>query len=294
YEDNVRESLSSEEPHRLRRGGVEEGVADEESGMHAFSGGYEKVSDRCSEQERQDVISRGVDPHSVEESLSFSKMLLRDVSREGGAGAVPQESSKSPEIDPDTVVSARQYLNRYVIAQLNDAILIIDQHAAAERIRFEKLLRDYEDRGIESQTLMLPLEIRMSSKELLFVGEYSDLFPVLGFEIEVHDDHVTLKSVPAVLSSGNHEELMRSVVSDIMEIEEFSEKDAKLTGKYRDSVIATMACHSSVRMNQRISEKEAANLVKELFSCRNAYACPHGRPIVWRLTPAEIDRHFDR
>ncbi|MDD3661650.1 MAG: DNA mismatch repair endonuclease MutL, partial [Candidatus Dojkabacteria bacterium] len=169
YEDNVRESLSSEEPHRLRRGGAGEDISNEGGREHTLSDSFENRSTTQSFRESTHAISRPVNPHTVEESLSFSKLILSDASQEGGTGVLPQESSKSPEIDPDTVVSARQYLNRYVIAQLNDAILIIDQHAAAERIRFEKLLRDYEDRGIESQTLMLPLEIRMSSKELLFV-----------------------------------------------------------------------------------------------------------------------------
>jgi len=226
----------------------------------------------------------------VLEDSGADSFRLRNQARERGESA----STGAIHIGKDDHIEARQFLGRYIVAEADGALLLIDQHAAAERIRFETLLEDYETGKIESQTLMIPVECSVAETEALFIEEFKGVFSNLGYEIKVKNDRIFLNAVPLILAQGDQEALFREIVADLQELEQFAGQDAKLNEKYRGSVMATMACHSSVRMNQRISDKEAGNLVKELFTCKNSYSCPHGRPIVWKLDQGEIDLHFDR
>jgi DNA mismatch repair protein MutL len=245
--------------------------------------------------------------YDVEKSLAFSKMILEesgDMSMDAGRDDFNQDASQRDEesrdhefqgrIEVEGEIHAEQFLNRYIVAQIEDALFVIDQHAAAERIRFETLLNDHKDKGIEVQSLMLPVSIALAETEALFVEEMSGIFKELGFDIRVDGETVSLSGIPAILSSGDHEALFRSVLADLQEYDEIGSKKKVLEDEYRDSLIATMACHSSVRMNQRLNQKEAESIVRDLLKCKNSYSCPHGRPIVWKITQEEIDRHFNR
>lgn len=240
--------------------------------------------------------------YNVEQSLSFSRSLLEDAITIDNVGSESKtirsqsddRSESQQTIAVDDVVRARQYLGRYIVAEVASSLLIVDQHAAAERIRFEQLLRDYQGKEIAGQQLMIPVTISLAEPEAMYVDEQKVVFEHLGYDITVHASSVTISSVPAVLASGDHEAVFNSLLGDLQELEDFADNESKLKAKYRDSIIATMACHSSVRMQQKISDQEAVALIRALFQCDNAYACPHGRPIVWRLVSEEIDRRFDR
>lgn len=251
--------------------------------------------------------------YDVVKSLEFSKMILeedgepsqkvhREVVDHDAAysnneyiGHDPYDSlDLQKRIEVDGEIHAKQFLNRYIVAQIEDALFIIDQHAAAERIRFETLLSDYQDKGIEVQSLMIPIAITLAETEALFVEETANIIKDLGFNFTVDGDTVSLLGIPAMLSSGDHEGIFRSILADLQEFEEIGSKKKVLDDTYRDSLIATMACHTSVRMNQRLDPKEAERIVRDLLHCKNSYSCPHGRPIVWKLTQEEIDRHFSR
>ncbi len=255
--------------------------------------------------------------YGVKQSLEFSKAILRDAAagsgysasavsdREIDAAKAREETGLSDEAqekifsgEGDVEVKAHQFLNRYIVAAIGEELLIIDQHAAAERVRFEKLLSEYRDKGVEVQNLLVAENLDLTADTVGFVRENKDILEALGFVLGVGNGtksaNVVVKGVPAILAEADIPELTRDVLENLMNFEELGASGAILEDKYRNSVIATMACHSSVRMNRRLSDVEAADIVKRLFQCENSYSCPHGRPVAWRIPQDELDRKFER
>ena len=184
----------------------------------------------------------------------------------------------------------RQYLNRYIICEKNNELLIIDQHAAAERVRFESLLKNYQDKQSIRQQLLVPVKIKLSSTQIALLSEMKTVLQDVGFEFTTNKSQVIITAVPESTRNGNIEKMFIEVISDST-----NPKDIELivTEKY-ESIIATLACHTSLRANQAITDKDVIQLVENLFKCQNSYSCPHGRPIIWKLTKNEIDKKFDR
>lgn len=212
----------------------------------------------------------------VDESLEFSRMILQD-------------SSSDLEVKEEDSVS--QFLNRYLVTEKEGDLWIVDQHAAAERVRFERLLSEYDGKGIESQSLLVSEDLKLSKSDEEFIKEHGKALGYLGFEF---DNSSHLSALPSMLSKADPKQLVKEIIDELKDVEEFDSKEQILSGEYRDGIIATMACHSSVRANKRISSEEAKNIMRELMECENSYSCPHGRPIIWKLSPSEIDKHFNR
>jgi DNA mismatch repair protein MutL len=190
--------------------------------------------------------------------------------------------------------SIAQFLNKYIIVGYGEELWIIDQHAAAERIRFEKLLETYQSKHVESQSLLTPQTIQLSKEDVAFVEEHIEVLKDLGYEIELEKSTLTIQSIPALMHKGDHADILEEILEELEEYEDFKDKEGILKGKYRDDIIATMACHSSVRMNRHLNQQELIGIFKDLMGCRNSYSCPHGRPIIWRLSPNEIEKNFER
>lgn len=299
FQESLRENEFAKEeaaadrlrPYSSRAGGF--GVSDSE-GKHIYRVGADlRGADRS-------FRARHISRREIDENLSFTKRVLDDVNRdeiesEKHMSVLDRAAFSEPmKLETDEYISARQFLNRYIIAEIAENLFIIDQHAAAERIRFEKLQEDYASEGIEKQGLIIPVKIKFSDTEAFFAEEAKELLKTIGYGISVQKDTLTISTVPAILQNGDHASLFRQILGELQDFELGADISEKINEKYRDSLFATMACHSSVRMNQRISDSEAIRLVRDLFKCRNAYSCPHGRPIVWRITSQEIDQKFNR
>jgi DNA mismatch repair protein MutL len=227
--------------------------------------------------------------YGVKDSLEFSKIVLED-----SGEPVPEEQERYSDMQNYEFTGARQFMNRYIVVSVDDELWIVDQHAAAERVRFEKLLAEYSDKSIQSQKVMVPVEVNLSEPEKLFIDENEELMSGLGFEFKIGKDVIEVTAIPVHLMNADHATLFRDFVGYLSELEDFEDTDKKLSGKLRDSVIVTLACHSSVRMNKKISDSEASAILKDLFKCDNAYSCPHGRPIIWKVSSSEIDKQFSR
>ncbi|MEA3357030.1 MAG: DNA mismatch repair endonuclease MutL, partial [Patescibacteria group bacterium] len=231
--------------------------------------------------------------YSVKESIDFSKKLIQDsvpIVQKGAfnTDGFSQDSTGGSEL------RARQFLNRYIVVAVNHNLWIIDQHAAAERVRFEKLLKEYDGKGIESQSLLIPIIVDLQKADIAFISENLGVFKYLGYRLGVGKSKVEITEVPAILSDADHQKLFVEIVGHLRDVDEMASKKNVLKDKYRDVVMATMACHSSVRMNRKLSDQESSSIVKSLLLCDNSYSCPHGRPIVWKMSVNVIDKHFDR
>jgi DNA mismatch repair protein MutL len=183
-----------------------------------------------------------------------------------------------------------QYRESYIICQSGDDLLLIDQHAAHERIAFEKLRTQYGATGVERQMLMFPLVLDFDFREAAVVAEHLELLERLGFEIEPFGGNAfAVKAVPHLFSGGETERLIRDVVGELATIGK-----STLVEQALDGLLMLMACHRVVRANQLLSLVEIRALLAELDKVPFNAQCPHGRPVMQRLTLTDVERMFKR
>lgn len=183
-----------------------------------------------------------------------------------------------------------QYLNSYLLCQADDELVMVDQHAAHERIGFERLRMQLASNGIESQTLLFPLVLELEHREAAVLSEHLDDFGRFGFEVEAFGGRsFTIKSVPALVADVDAERLVRDLAAELNEIGRTGKLDNEI-----ERVLAVIACHSMVRANQALSLSEMQQLLKDLAEIDFGSCCPHGRPIMHRLPKREIEKLFHR
>ena len=243
-------------------------------------------------------ITFAKDSSSVRDSLNFSKELLNNDDQisnkqvDLGINYInkPTESNTEQSLPINGYIrNVFQIFNKYIVLEFEDKRLwIMDQHAVAERINFEKLQKTHEKK--DSQNLLVPTEISLSNEEKLFVLEFKEFFKELGFDISENKDGILINTVPVEFVESNFTDMFK----EIFEITEDIEMLKKNFTKLRDDILATLSCHASIRKGQPLDRSEMINLYNELKLCKNPYSCPHGRPAIWRLTLEEIDKNFER
>lgn len=176
--------------------------------------------------------------------------------------------------------------NIYILVQDNDGLIVIDQHAAHERIVYENLKDQIEKTEVLSQTLLIPRELELSINDARLLEKKLDLLKKFGFDIEFFGGSTFLiRSVPMVLSDIDAAPVIMELLSTLN------------SGSFEqlfDRIITSMACHSSVRKGRALAKEEIEKLIIDLSSKKIPDHCPHGRPIVWRLTYKELDKIFKR
>jgi DNA mismatch repair protein MutL len=177
----------------------------------------------------------------------------------------------------------------FLLAEGPDGIYVLDQHAAAERVTFERLSRDYKERRIASQRLLIPEVITLTPSEHALLEEHADDALGLGLEVRLlSGSAVAVHAVPKILSRAHPEHLVRDLVAEVGRAAKRPFNDAV------DLVLATMACHGSVRAGDVLSNEEAKALLVALDTAEFGGHCPHGRPVVMRLGWGELERRVGR
>lgn len=183
-----------------------------------------------------------------------------------------------------------QYRDSYLLCQDGDDLVIIDQHAAHERIGFERLKQGWLAGRVESQSLLFPPVMELNRSESDLVQKHLDDFARFGFELEPFGGHSwVLKAIPQILAKDDAEGLVRDVIDELADLGQSSKLEDAI-----DKVLITMACHSMVRANQSLSEEQVAALLRQLDTVDFGSHCPHGRPVMHRFRLGEIERLFHR
>lgn len=185
-------------------------------------------------------------------------------------------------------ISAIQLLQTYILLEYSDKVLLIDQHAAAERITFDKLKRKFDGNQFESQRLLLPYKLDLDQKQKNLLTENLDKFLKFGISIENLNNEFVIQELPNFLTTKDLQNLVVESLSDLIDY-----KVVKLEEVY-DRLMATIACHGSYRGGDKMSRFEIDELVLELFQTAKPYSCPHGRPVIWELTKYELEKKFGR
>ena len=181
-----------------------------------------------------------------------------------------------------------QVFDTYWLVQFEDKLFIIDQHAAHEKVKYERLMKQYHEKTVTSQRLMPPVIVTISPQEEAVLLEHMDTFQTLGFEIESFGGtEYALRSVPTDLYGCNEREMFLEVLNELSD---------GVRGNIRvvEEKIASMSCKAAVKGNNRLSMQEAEKLIDELLTLDNPYNCPHGRPTIISMTKTELEKKFKR
>jgi DNA mismatch repair protein MutL len=178
----------------------------------------------------------------------------------------------------------------YILAENAAGMILVDMHAAHERITYERLKSARDAEGVKRQPLLVPQTIALSSREVAVIAECEPLLLALGLVLSVAgEEAVVLREVPIALARSDLEQLVRDVVSDLIEYGSSDRIQAHL-----DEILSTMACHGSVRANRRLTLPEMNALLRDMEETERSGQCNHGRPTWVQMTLAELDKLFLR
>ena len=182
-----------------------------------------------------------------------------------------------------------QVFDSYIIAEKGDEMMIIDQHAAHERLKYEELKKDIASKQVVSQMLIEPVIVNLTGSEMTAYRDNKQLFDDIGFESEEFgDDAVIVRSVPGEVELGEVEPLVLELVAQGEELRK------ELITEKNERLLYTIACKSAVKANMRMSKIEMETLVRNVLRLKNINTCPHGRPIIVTMSKKELEKEFKR
>lgn len=188
-------------------------------------------------------------------------------------------------------VAVAQIHGIYIVAQTEKGMVLVDMHAAHERITYERLKQQYwGQNGVRSQPLLIPVTMAVSQREADVVQSHEAFFQSLGFVVDrLGEEQVVVRQTPVTLQKADVEALMRDVLSDLI-----AHGSSARIQRHIDEMLATMACHSSVRANRKLSLEEMNGLLREMEQTHRSNQCNHGRPTWVHLSIEQMDKLFLR
>ncbi len=221
-------------------------------------------------------------PSAVRETLA----TYRSMATAPSLADLPEQAAEVPPLG----FAVAQLAGVYILAENRDGLVVVDMHAAHERITYERLKASYDDRDLVRQPLLVPETIAVAESEANHVEESGDALRQLGLVVDrTGPTSLTVREVPALLRDADVEGLLRDVLADLSESGR-SERIADAS----EELLATMACHHSVRANRLLSIDEMNALLRDMEATERADQCNHGRPTWTTITMDELDRLFLR
>ena len=254
-------------------------------------------------------ISPGTALHAQQPVFSEDRILYEDALAAQPATRLGQDSSYSAEVYHENIRRGEQlsldlgeqrqtpaytYIGQvfdtYIIIQMCDKMYIIDQHAAHEKIYYERFLAQYSKNSVVSQMLDPPMIVTLTDIEKQTVADHEELLLSMGYELEPFGEReYAIRSIPGMLPSVPKDELLLELIDALT-----AETDIKQASQAILERTATMACKAAIKGNHEVSPSEAKELLNELFLCDNPFNCPHGRPTMIEFTEADMEKRFKR
>ncbi len=183
-----------------------------------------------------------------------------------------------------------QVFSGYLICQGDDELVLIDQHAAHERVMFERLRDSERDGMVPRQQLLVPVVVDLGAREAALLRDHIDRLTSVGFEVEPHaGDSFAVRAVPALLGDLDAAELVRDLAEDLVEIGRSRRLD-----EASESILSRLACHSAVRVGQNMSSEQVQALLRSMDHTDFSGHCPHGRPSFITMSRGDLERWFKR
>lgn len=263
----MRQSQTNQQGHRAKPEGMKQDRLKSESSQIAKKPTYAGLNYNTQKKEF---------PQYKTDELSSNQMTLRE------------DPVFSVQARPDRKILG-QLFKTYWLIEYEDQLFIMDQHAAHEKVNYERLMKNFKEKEIYSQRLEPPMVVTVSMMEAEALERYRDAFAGLGFTIESFGgNEYCIREVPANLYGIGERDLFMELLDAV------SQENGTMDTEVIASKIATMACKMSIKGNQRVSLMEVEHLLDELMKLENPYQCPHGRPTIIKMSKYEIDKKFKR
>lgn len=229
----------------------------------------------------------------IEENEQPDAMILPFEQKRAEANAtVKKESGQKNQFFGDEIYSPFivQLQNKYILTQIRSGLMIVDQHAAHERILYEEALKKMQTDLPFSQPLLFSKTIQLDPGTYKLVQELYPHLQRLGFTIKFFSKHtIVIDGIPADVKMGDEEKIILEIIDEYL----INQREKNIL-EDRDNLAKSYSCKTAIRTGDKLSEDEMHNLIDRLFATSMPYVCPHGRPIVVKLTIEEFDRRFGR
>ena len=218
---------------------------------------------------------------------AYASLYSQQLSAQSSTMVLPASSNATI---PPLGYAVAQLHGIYILAENADGLIVVDMHAAHERIGYEKLKSAHDGIGLHSQPLLVPLTLAVAEREADVAEREAGTLAALGFDVtRSGPQSLSVRSVPALLAQAEPEALLRDVLTDLRE-----HGESRRIAAARDELLSTMACHGAVRAHRRLTLLEMNALLREMEITERSGQCNHGRPTWARFSLAEIDRWFLR
>lgn len=189
-----------------------------------------------------------------------------------------------------------QYRESYLVAEGAEGLVLVDQHVAHERVRFERIRDRLEGQGLAAQTLLSPVTFEAAPEEADALSRADEVLSAAGFSVsELSGRLFVVSAAPADCAAEKVVPVLRDLLARLADAAETGgSRSAESVSKMKDVLAASLACRGAITVNRRLAPEEAARLLADLSACRDPWTCPHGRPILLTLAHAEVRRRFGR
>lgn len=225
---------------------------------------------------------------STEKSKKIAEKVYEHKPEQTVLAAVETTVEAQTEKIPELTILGLVH-NCYIIAEDADGFLIIDMHAAEERINYEKLMNQHKGKGIEVQQLLSPTHIDLTPIDANVLGSNLKMLETFGFSIEnFGNNSFIVRTAPMIVKK----QMNKDIILDILG--ELKQNKLNTLEEIKEKILIRMACRGSVKQGERIEKAEMFKILKDLHNCDLPYTCPHGRPTIIKLTKSDLERKFKR
>lgn len=246
-------------------------------------------SDRPTFSKRADIITDdeielvfGGLTEQIEKSVKTEPLLGTLIKSD----SVIQSSESDKEQETGFII---QLHNKYLLCQIKSGLMIIDQHVAHERILYEKALNRMDSNLPLSQQLLFPIKIDLDPARIELLKELNPYLEKLGFQLKFKTSNkLIIEGVPEDIKSGSEERILREIIDEF----QINYREKKL--EHKDNIAKSFSCKAAIKTGDKLSESEMRLLIDQLFATSMPYVCPHGRPVLIKISLSEFDKRFGR
>ena len=307
--EEIRESIKNDTPYKTvypERRQVSAGVVSKDRNVDTSESGkpaveQEPVTESGRQTAGQESVTENIMPatgqYGIDNRIPDKKeTLYEELSPEIRQITLMDVASEDPEKHADFIQKVReesftligQLFETYWLAESDDQLFVIDQHAAHEKILFERNLKRFKENDFYSQQISPPVIITLDSAEQQVLDSNMELFEKMGFEIgSFGGNDYAISAVPDMIYTVDRIEFFKEILALLSE-------ERNVSTEIMWHRIATASCKAAVKGNTRLTFAEAKKLISELLTLENPYHCPHGRPVIFTMTKADIEKRFKR